>query len=84
MPLRWHGSARLSALGAPHNLEPLEGDEDWVTMSQAGLEPVIAGRFFVKTPYDPARRRRALCPSSSMPAAHSALGIMRPPAAARR
>ena len=43
----------LSALGAPHNLEPL-GDEDWVTMSQAGLEPVIAGRFFVKTPYDPA------------------------------
>ena len=23
-------------------------------MSQAGLEPVIAGRFFVKTPYDPA------------------------------
>ena len=38
----------LSALGAPHNLEPL-GDEDWVTMSQAGLEPVIAGRFFVKT-----------------------------------
>ena len=70
----------LSALGAPHNLEPL-GDEDWVTMSQAGLEPVIAGRFFVKTPYDPAE------PPASTPfiidaGAHSALGIMRPPAAA--
>ena len=27
---------RFSGAGAPHNLEPL-GDEDWVTMSQAGL-----------------------------------------------
>ena len=25
------------------------GDEDWVTLSQAGLEPVRAGRFFVHT-----------------------------------
>ena len=25
-------------------------DEDWVTMSQAGLEPIHAGRFFVHTP----------------------------------
>jgi ribosomal protein L11 methyltransferase len=25
------------------------GDEDWLTMSQAGLEPVHAGRFFVHT-----------------------------------
>ena len=73
----------LMALGAPHNLEPL-GDEDWVTMSQAGLEPVIAGRFFVKTCTTPPSRRRAARPSSSMPAAHSALGIMRPPAAAWR
>ena len=52
-------------------------------MSQAGLEPVIAGRFFVKTPYDPAEPPGST-PSSSMPAAHSALGIMRPPAAAWR
>ena len=74
----------LSALGAPHNLEPL-GDEDWVTMSQAALEPVIAGRFFVKTPYDP---RRAAAGQHALHhrcrAAHSALGIMRPPAAAWR
>jgi ribosomal protein L11 methyltransferase len=26
------------------------GAEDWVTMSQAGLEPIRAGRFFVHTP----------------------------------
>lgn len=26
------------------------GDEDWVTVSQAGLEPIRAGRFFVHTP----------------------------------
>ena len=26
------------------------GDEDWVTLSQAGLEPIRAGRFFVHTP----------------------------------
>jgi ribosomal protein L11 methyltransferase len=25
-------------------------DEDWVTRSQAGLEPIEAGRFFVRTP----------------------------------
>jgi ribosomal protein L11 methyltransferase len=25
-------------------------DEDWVTRSQAGLEPIAAGRFFVRTP----------------------------------
>ena len=24
--------------------------EDWVTMSQAGLEPLVAGRFYVRTP----------------------------------
>ena len=28
-------------------------DEDWVTLSQAGLEPVRAGRFFVHTHADP-------------------------------
>ncbi len=26
------------------------GEDDWVTMSQAGLEPIRAGRFFVHTP----------------------------------
>lgn len=26
------------------------GDADWVTLSQAGLEPIRAGRFFVHTP----------------------------------
>lgn len=26
------------------------GDEDWVTLSQQGLEPIQAGRFFVHTP----------------------------------
>jgi ribosomal protein L11 methyltransferase len=26
------------------------GEEDWVTLSQAGLEPIRAGRFFVHTP----------------------------------
>lgn len=26
------------------------GDQDWVTLSQAGLEPIRAGRFFVHTP----------------------------------
>ena len=46
--------ADLSALGSlasgsqPHN-EHL-GEDDWVTMSQAGLEPIRAGRFFVHTP----------------------------------
>ena len=39
------------------------------------LEPVIAGRFFVKTRTTPPSRRRAARPSSSMPAAHSALGM---------
>ena len=44
--------ARLAALaptrgGAAH-VEQL-GDDDWVTLSQAGLEPVSAGRFHVAT-----------------------------------
>ena len=47
----------LSALGAPHNLEPL-GDEDWVTMSQAGLKPVIASSSKPRTT-PPSRRRAA-------------------------
>jgi ribosomal protein L11 methyltransferase len=39
---------RRLATGAPA-VEQLE-DEDWVTRSQAGLEPIRAGRFFVHTP----------------------------------
>lgn len=42
-----------SSGGRPHQLEKLP-DEDWVKISQAGLEPVIAGRFHVRnTPDDP-------------------------------
>lgn len=38
-----------SAGGVAPVVEQL-GDEDWVTLSQAGLEPIRAGRFFVHTP----------------------------------
>lgn len=38
-----------SAGGAVPEAETLE-DEDWVTLSQAGLEPIQAGRFYVHTP----------------------------------
>lgn len=36
-------------------------DEDWVTMSQAGLEPIHAGRFFVHTP-----RHRDMIPEGAI------------------
>ena len=38
-----------SAKGMSAKAERL-ADEDWVTLSQAGLEPIRAGRFFVHTP----------------------------------
>jgi ribosomal protein L11 methyltransferase len=38
-----------SAAGAVPAVERVE-DRDWVTISQAGLEPIQAGRFFVHTP----------------------------------
>lgn len=38
-----------SAAGVEPQIEHLAA-QDWVTMSQAGLEPVRAGRFFVHTP----------------------------------
>ena len=41
------------AAGASPQVEQL-GEDDWVTMSQAGLEPIRAGRFFVHTPSHPA------------------------------
>jgi len=42
--------AAVEQLGTtPPQLEAL-GEADWVTMSQQGLEPIQAGRFFVHTP----------------------------------
>jgi ribosomal protein L11 methyltransferase len=38
-----------SAAGAEPAVEKVE-DRDWVTLSQQGLEPIRAGRFFVHTP----------------------------------
>ena len=37
------------ATGAQPDVEHL-GEDDWVKMSQAGLDPIRAGRFFVHTP----------------------------------
>ena len=42
--------ALLTGLGSgPPQVEQL-GEQDWVTMSQAGLQPIRAGRFTVHTP----------------------------------
>src|SRR5439155_4942584 len=42
--------AILTGLGSgPPEIEQL-GEQDWVTMSQAGLQPIRAGRFTVHTP----------------------------------
>lgn len=41
--------SRLAANGEPE-VEHLEDTTDWVTMSQSGLGPIRAGRFFVHTP----------------------------------
>jgi ribosomal protein L11 methyltransferase len=42
--------ASLARLGSGEpQLEQL-GEDDWVTMSQSGLQPIRAGRFFVHTP----------------------------------
>ena len=38
-----------SAKGAVPEIEAIK-DQDWVTLSQQGLEPIHAGRFFVHTP----------------------------------
>ena len=40
----------LSALGAGEPCVEQLGEADWVTMSQAGLQPIRAGRFYVHTP----------------------------------
>ena len=48
-----HEIATLANLGnGPPRFEQL-GEDDWVTMSQAGLQPVRAGRFTVHTPTYP-------------------------------
>ena len=48
LPATWTPCA-ASPPGATAEVEQL-GEDDWVTMSQAGLEPIRAGRFFVHTP----------------------------------
>jgi ribosomal protein L11 methyltransferase len=40
----------LAALGAGEPRVEQLGEADWVTMSQAGLQPIRAGRFYVHTP----------------------------------
>ena len=45
--------ARLTSLGCgPPEIEKL-AEQDWVTMSQAGLQPIRSGRFTVHTPTCP-------------------------------
>jgi ribosomal protein L11 methyltransferase len=50
-----------SAAGARPRIERV-ADQDWVTLSQKGLEPIRAGRFFVHTPL-----HRADIPFGSVP-----------------
>ena len=42
--------ASLRDLGTGDPVIEKLGEDDWVTMSQSGLEPIHAGRFFVHTP----------------------------------
>ena len=49
---------RTLAPGEPE-IEHLD-EEDWVTMSQAGIEPIRAGRFFVHTPHYPRDEREGV------------------------
>jgi ribosomal protein L11 methyltransferase len=54
--------AALAALGSgPPEVEAL-GEADWVAMSQAGLQPIRAGRFYVHTP-----THRASVPPQAVP-----------------
>ena len=45
--------AVLRTLGCGEPAMEALGEDDWVTMSQRGLEPIRAGRFFVHTPTHP-------------------------------
>ncbi len=47
--------ATLKRLGSGEPYVEELGEADWVTMSQAGLQPIRAGRFFVHTPMYRAR-----------------------------
>ena len=42
--------AQLALLGTGEPQFEELGEDDWVTMSQSGLQPIRAGRFFVHTP----------------------------------
>jgi ribosomal protein L11 methyltransferase len=44
---------RLASLGSGSPRVEELGEADWVTMSQAGIQPIRAGRFFVHTPMYP-------------------------------
>ncbi len=43
----------LAGLGSGNPRVEQLGEDDWVTMSQRGLEPIRAGRFYVHTPTHP-------------------------------
>ena len=45
--------AKLAALGIGEPYVEQLGEADWVTMSQAGIQPIRAGRFTVHTPVYP-------------------------------
>jgi ribosomal protein L11 methyltransferase len=47
--------ARLRELGTGEPQVEQLGEADWVTMSQSGIQPIRAGRFFVHTPTARAR-----------------------------
>jgi len=47
---RAHELQILARLGRDEPRAEQLGEADWVTMSQAGLQPIRAGRFFVHTP----------------------------------
>jgi len=52
-PARGDVDTLLSLVPSARSMRPIVeklGDEDWVTLSQQGLEPIRAGRFFVHTP----------------------------------
>lgn len=51
--------ALFPALAPELNVERLE-EQDWVTLSQAGMEPIRAGRFHVRTPDHPAPDKAGL------------------------
>ena len=52
----------LSALGRGEPRVEQLGEADWVTMSQSGLEPIRAGRFYVHTP-----TQRGTVPAGTVP-----------------